>query len=319
MTTLRGSGARRPMYTVFKRHHMFLGLLLPLTLFAVLSLAPSLATGVLSLWNYSTARMGAETGTVNYFVGFDNYIRIFTASAGDTWASLGRTFMYSGTVVFFQNFIALILAILLNNKLIKGRNIFRAIIFMPVVLGVVVVVVTMRIFFNPINGPVAQFLALLGTRSDFFGNPNVAFPLIILVHIWQYVGFSLIVYLAALQNVPSELTEAAEIDGAGSFRVFTKITFPLVYPAIITMSIYTLMNTLGQIQHILLFTGGRSDTATIGIHMFVNAFGDPSGSGTTPPRGQGYAAAFSMVMFVIVLITVLGTRFILKKGEQSTE
>jgi len=264
-------------------------------------------------------RMGAETGTVNHFIGLDNYRFIFGTSSGDTTASFFRTLIYSGTVVVFQNFIGLMLALVLNNKLLRGRNFFRAVAFMPVVLGITVVVVTMRILFNPINGPIALILQLFGTRSDFFGDPNIAFSLIIGVHIWQYAGFSLIVFLAALQNIPSDLTEAAAIDGAGSFKIFTKITFPLIYPAIVTMAIYVLMNTLGQIQHILLFTGGRADTATLGIHMFINAFGDPSGSGTTPPRGQGYAAAFSMIMFVIILIAVVGTRFILKKGEKSTE
>ena len=311
--------APRYYKAVFKRSHMFLGLLIPLTLFIVLGLAPSLVTGFLSLWDYNTARTGAETGTSNMFVGLDNYRIIFGVSAGDTMTSLWRTFLYSGSVVILQNLIGLLLALLLNNKLIRGRNFFRAVIFMPVVLGITVVVVTMKILFNPINGPVALFLAQLGTRSDFFGDPNIAFNMIIGAHIWQYIGFSLIVFLAALQNVPSDLTEAALVDGAGPYKVFTKITFPMLYPTIVTMAIYVLMNTLGQIQHILLFTGGRADTRTIGIQMFINAFGDPSGSGTTPPRGQGYAAAFSMVMFVITLTVILGTRFIMKKGEKSTE
>ena len=319
MVNPRGDDSQYVFRSVFKKHHMFLGLLFPLALFIILGLLPSLVTGFLSLWDYSTMRMGVETGTQNRFIGLQNYQMIFGVSSGDTGESLVRTFLYSGSVVVFQNFIGLVLALLLNNKLIRGRNFFRAVVFMPVVLGITVVVVTMRIFFNPINGPVAQFLQLFGTRSDFFGDVNIAFSLIIGVHIWQYIGFSLIVFLAALQNVPSDLTEAASIDGAGWFRVFTKITFPMLYPAIVTMLIYVLMNTLGQIQHILLFTGGRHDTKTIGIHMFINAFGDPSGSGTTSPRGQGYAAAFSMIMFVITLTVILGTRYLLKKGEKSTE
>ena len=298
--------------TAFKKRDIIIGIMPAVLLYLVLFFLPSLGTAVLSLTDYSTIPNRAWG-----FIGFQNYIDFLTQqNFRDTLDSIYRTIMYAFSVTFFQNGIALILAIILNIRFVKGRNLYRAAIFFPVILGVTITVVIMQIIFNPMDGPAARFIGLFGLQSNFYGDFILAFPLVIATHVWEYVGFSLVIFLAGLQTVPAQLIESAGMEGASNFKTFIKITFPLLWPTVVASVTVTLLGTLQQYQLILLSTGGQFNTMTLGMNMFINAFGGNTTGTTTGSKGQGYASAVAMVLFFIVLIFTFITQYLMKRKER---
>jgi len=295
----------------FKKSHMLIGMSIPLFMFVFFRLIPTAGMAGLSLTEFT--RVG-RWDTLN-FIGLDHFRHFFTVlNIRDVTQMFSRTLIYAFSVAIIQNGIALLLALLLNYKFLRGKTFYRAVVFMPVVLGVTITVATFRVIFNPISGPAAQFLGMFGQRSDFFGDPGLAFPLTIFTHIWMYIGFSLVIYLAGLQAISNELKESSYLDGAGGFNAFRYITLPLIWPTVVLSMTFTLLNTLQDFTIILLATGGNNNTMTLGMYMQANAFG-AMGHATTPPRGVSYAAAVSWIMFAFTMIITLATRWVIKRKE----
>jgi multiple sugar transport system permease protein len=236
------------------------------------------------------------------FIGLDNFTRL----AEDTvfWASLRNTLYFAVVVVPVQAGSALVLALLVNGK-IRGRNFFRTIYFVPVVTSMVVVSLLWRFMYEP-DGLINKFLATITVGRwegvDWLNHPTTAMPAIIVMSIWQGVGFHMVIWLAGLQTIPNELYEAAAIDGATGWNRFRYVTWPglratrtfvLVTITILAFSLFTQINVMTQ--------GGPRDATTTVVFMAVRTGYEQ--------HSTGYASAISLTFFVLVLAVSAIQRF----------
>ncbi|MFE9751177.1 carbohydrate ABC transporter permease [Saccharothrix saharensis] len=238
------------------------------------------------------------------FTGFDNFVRAFTADP-TFFRSLLNTFAFAAVVVPVQAGLGLVLAILVNQK-IRGAVAFRVIFFIPVVTSIVVVSILWKFLYQP-DGLINSFLdsitfgAWQGTA--WLNNPSTALAAIIVLSVWQAVGFHMLIWLSGLQTIPGELYEAARIDGAGTWRQFRDVTWPGLRPTRVFVLITITIAALGLFVQIDVMTqGGPVDsTSTLVYHAVRMGY-----------RQQqiGYGSALSLVFFVLVLIVALVQRFL---------
>ena len=269
-------------------------MLLPgLGFYLLIGVGPSLATAVYSL----TDATGIRGIGINW-VGFDNFDEFLFqgARSRDNLDALKRTLVFMVLVTTIQFSLGLVMALLVNQKL-RGRLVFRTLFFVPVILGVAVQGLMWKLFLRPGGGPMDSIFGWLGLESQFLAGPN-AFYWVIVVQIWANAGFTMVIFLAGIQTIPADLYEAASVDGASGWQLFKNITWPQLTPAINTNF---LLNIVGSLQAWMLFlvlTGYKNGTQVLGYIVYAEAFGQ---TGTSSFR-QGYAAAASIVLFVLVLI-----------------
>lgn len=225
------------------------------------------------------------------FIGWDNFIDNFRGDAGP--AAL-RTLFIALVVVVAQNALGLLLALLLNGRII-GRGVLRTIIFAPMVISALVVGYLFKYIFGaPDQGAVNTALKAFGLpQVDFLGNPTWAFWIIVTAIIWQFTGSSMVIYLAGLQGVPVELEEAASLDGAGYWLRFWYIVRPLLAPAITINLMLGLIGGLKIFDQIFAITGGgpggQTETITTQLYLLFSKFGY-----------YGRAAALALVLAVAI-------------------
>lgn len=288
-------------------------LLLPgILLYLLIAMGPSLATSVFSF----TDATGIRGAPINW-IGLDNYREfLFLGQASkDNYAALGRTLVFSFFVSTIQFGLGLLLALLVNQRL-KGSNLFRTMYFLPVILGVVIQGLIWSLFLYPLGGPLAQVLEFFGTRSEFLGgSAPQAFAWIIVIQIWANMGITMVIFLAGLQTIPQEMYEAARIDGASNWQIFTNVTWPLLTPSVNTNILLNIIGSLQAWQLFLVLIGYRNGTQVLGYLIYAQGFGRTSGSVTSAFR-QGYAAAASIVLFFLVLILGISTQTILQRREE---
>lgn len=288
-------------------------LLLPGVFFYLLiALGPSLATTAFSF----TDATGLQGSTVHW-IGLDNYKEfLFMGKASvDNLDALKRTLIFCFFVTTIQFGLGLFVALIINQKLI-GRNIFRTIYFMPVILGAVIQGLIWSLFLYPLGGPLAKVLAFFGTRSEFLGGqPSTAFAWVIAIQIWANMGTTMIIFLSGLQTIPAELYEAARIDGASPWQVFSNVTWPLLTPSVNTNLTLNIIGSLQAWQLFMILLGYRNGTQVLGYLIYATGFGQTSGSVTNSFR-QGYAAAASIILFLLVLVIGMLVQFFLKRREE---
>ena len=265
--------------------------------FMIFTFVPIAFSLVLSLCDWGAGNTGIK------FVGLDNFIQMFTQDKS-FWISLKNTLYYTVVTVPVTLFISLLLAILVN-KPIKGRTFFRSVFFFPYVASLVAVAVVWMALFNPDKGPVNSILIHVFHVSqvpEWLTSTSLCKIPIICVMIYSGIGYSLIVYLAALQNVPSELYDAAAVDGAGSIKTFWKITLPMVSPTTFYLCIVRLIASFKVFTAINVM--GMSDTApSIVIKIYQSAF---------QSYKFGIASAEAWILVFIILI-ITGIQFLAQK------
>jgi multiple sugar transport system permease protein len=258
----------------------------PLALFVLWPMAMS-AWVSLHRWNLLTPMR---------WVGLDNYVALATSS--DTWAAFGHTLYYVAGYLPLVYVGGLVLAVALN-RLVRGRNLFRTVYFLPVVTSWVVVALTWRWLLNPSNGPVNQALAALGiTGPGWWSDPAWAMPSIILASAWKDLGFVTIILLAGLQAVPQELLDAARVDGTNAWQRFRYVTFPLLSPSTFFVVVISLINGFQVFDQVYVMTGGGPSGAT---EVVVERIYD-----LTFRYGRaGEASALSWMLFALILAVTL--------------
>jgi multiple sugar transport system permease protein len=238
------------------------------------------------------------------FVGTDNFTRAFTNDPVFT-RSLLNTFLFAAVVVPVQAGLGLILALLVNRKL-RGVTAFRVIFFIPVVTSIVVVSVLWEFMYQG-DGLVNSVLdtitfgAVQGTA--WLSNTSTALPAIIVLSIWQAVGFHMIIWLSGLQTIPGELYEAAEMDGASPWQQFLNVTWPGLRPTMVFVLVTITIASLGLFTQIDVMTQGgpANSTTTIIYHAVRKGYRE---------QEVGYGAAISLIFFVIVLAIALIQRYL---------
>ncbi|MCL2879900.1 MAG: sugar ABC transporter permease [Treponema sp.] len=236
------------------------------------------------------------------FIGFRNFI----AMAGD--AQVGREFLntvqYMIGTVPIGLCIAIFVAVLLNSG-IRGKAFFRVAFFLPVVTMPVAIAAVWRFLFNSQYGLVNYLFRPFGLNPQWLGDPRYIMPALITVAIWAGIGYNAIILLAGLQQIPKTYYEAADIDGAGPFRRFFRITIPLLSPTVFFLLITSMIGAFKAFDLIYLFAGATANASgaptTEAIKTMV--FGIYQ-KGFNLLR-MGYAASEAVVLFAIILIVTL--------------
>ena len=239
--------------------------------------------------------------TAMKFAGLKNFAAIFGESVFRQ--SIGRTFTYAVSCVFFTTIASLGLATLLNRQF-KTRNFFRSMLYFPNVASVVSIAVVWRLLFLRDFGPINEFLRFIGIANPpgWFSTTRYALPAVIIVSVWKGMGYYMIIYLAALQNIPRELYEAASIDGASGFQAFRRITVPLLSPATFFVVLMLTMSSFKSFDIIFALTEGGPGTATtlISNYIYNKAF---------IAFNYGHTSAAAMILFfIIALLTTVQFR-----------
>jgi ABC-type sugar transport system permease subunit len=250
-------------------------------------------------------------GPATDFVGLRNYITIL--SDPDFQEALRHNVIIAVLSLVFQGPIAIGLALLLNRKM-RGQSALRVLIFVPYVISEVVVGLGWSLMLQS-NGAANGFLeniGLGGLRQDWLSNPDIAIWSLMLIITWKYIGFAIILFLAGLQGIPEELSEAAAIDGASFWQIQRTIVLPLLGP---TIRIWAFLSIIGSFQLFDLvyiiwgqYIASTAGTSTMATYMVSN--GRNAGS-------YGYGSAVAVVMFLIsLIIALLYQRFLLRRDTE---
>lgn len=229
------------------------------------------------------------------WVGFSNYIKAFTAN-NDYVNALGFTVLFTIVSVITINVFAFLLAMLLT-KSIRGTNIFRTVFFMPNLIGGIVLGYIWQII---INGVLLRYGVdiTFAAKYGFWG-------LVVLMN-WQLIGYMMIIYIAGIQNIPTELNEAAAIDGATGFQTLTKVTIPMMMPSITICTFLTLTNSFKLFDQNFALTGGApgKSTAMLALDIYNTFYGRVGYEGV----GQAKAVVFFIMVAVIAFVQLRLTR-----------
>ncbi len=230
------------------------------------------------------------------FVGIDNFVRLFEDAT--SIKAIGNTFLYAILSTVFENVLGLLVALALHSR-IKSRNVLRVLFFMPVVLLSVVIAYLWQYLFQVNNGAITQLLHAIGladANPNWLGDPNLVVYSISIIVIWQFTGYTMVIYLAGLQGVPQEQLEAAAIDGAGPFTRFWYVIRPLLAPAITVNIMLSLIRGFMIFDQIWVTTGGgpadTSHSLSTLVYRTAFQFGE---------LGRGTAIAVVLAVIVGVL------------------
>jgi len=237
-------------------------------------------------------------------------IKVIVAGDPVFWRSLTNTFFFALIVVPVQAGLALILALLVNQRL-KGRNFFRTVYFIPTLSSMVVISMLWRFMYQQdglINKSISSFMPGYAP-IDWLGNPKTAMPAIIGLSIWQAVGYHMIIWLGGLQTIPAELYEAVRMDGANKWHEFRHVTVPGLRHTFVFILITITIAALGLFVQINVLTqGGPLDsTSTLVFQSFTRGY---------QRQEIGYGSAISFVFFVLVLVIALIQRSMTKRLDQ---
>ncbi|MFI8185951.1 carbohydrate ABC transporter permease [Actinacidiphila glaucinigra] len=243
------------------------------------------------------------------FVGFDN----FTGLLDDPNAvqAIWHTLLIAVSITVIQNAFGLLLALGVNS-LIKTRNMLRVLLFAPAVITPIVTAYLWRNLLGP-NGAVNSLLGAVGLdslRQDWLGDPQLALWSVVGVIVWQFGGYSMVIFLAGLQSVPKEIHEAADIDGAGPIRRFWSITRPLLAPAFTINLMLSIIGGIKLFDQVYALTGGGPGhaTDTLSTLIYKDAF----------TLGEfGYSIALAVVLTIIVAVASTGQYLVLARGERA--
>jgi ABC-type sugar transport system permease subunit len=290
----------------------FVAFILPgLSMYLLFVIFPSLQAFRVSLYEWS------GIGEPTRFIGLRNFATTLMSSV--FYRALGHNMLLYAAIFVLQNTIALCLSVFLNAK-VRFFQTYRAAIFLPGILSLVASGLMWQIILGPNIGmltPLMQALGLDFLVRDWLGDDTVTFWLLVLVQFWQWMGLPMVIYLAGLQNVPEDLTDAARIDGANEFQTFWYVTFPLLAPAftVVTGLSFIVMFRVFDIPFVIAGPAGSPNGTTdvLGLVIYRYAFG--IGASVSSSLQQGYAMAVSVVMFVGLLLVTVVQLVVLRRRE----
>lgn len=277
----------------------YLYLLPSLLIFIVFTFFPAVFSLVASLFRWNLPSQPA-------FIGFDNYRYLFTDAIESPifWKSIFNTF-YFALGVPVNLVISLLIAMLLNRKM-PGVGIFRTTFFLPTITSMAAISVVWLWLFHPAQyGLFNSILIQLGLPiQSWLRDPHLAMPCLIMMGVWSGMGYNIIIFLAGLQSIPRTYYEAAKIDGANAFSLFTNITWPLLGPTLFYVLSVGMINSLKAFTEIDVMTQGGplNATNTLAYNLYQNAF---------QFFQMGKASAIAVLLFVMLfLLTWIQFRFI---------
>ena len=255
---------------------------------------PVVRTLVVSLYDVDSAMPGSYP-----FVGLDNYVRVFQDSR--FYSVLGHTMYFTLVSTFLELALGIAVALLLNAPL-RARWLWRSIVVLPWALPTIVNGALWRWIYNGQYGALNGLLDTLGisqTPTQWLGEPFLALNMVIIADVWKNTSIVVFFILAGLQTIPSDLYEAARVDGAGPWRAFWRLTIPMLAPSIAVVLILRTIEAFKVFDIIYVMTGGgpASGTQTVAFYTYLQAFSNQL-------FGYGAALAYLIVLAVFALAMV---------------
>lgn len=283
---------------------IFLFLLPALIIFSIYMVVPVLLTTYYSLFEW-------EGFGGKLFIGLNNWIEL--AQDEVFHQAVLNNFKLVIFSILGQIPIALLLAVFLAKKN-KKTDLLKTIYFIPLLMSSVAVAILWSNIYDPNFGLLNMFVQAIGFDNlfvDYLGNPDIALYSVVAAINWRYIPFYMILFIAAIKNIPTELYEAAEVDGASKFDKFTQITLPLLRPAIINASILSLIGSLKFFDIVYVLTGGGPSHATelMATYMYKNSFNK---------FRMGYGSAIALALFIIAFgLSLLFMGVTKRKGDKN--
>lgn len=282
--------ALRTMKPSMHAIHGWLLLLPAMVLLAAFTHYPALAT----LWHSLFSTPKASRPAV--FVGLDNYRAMLDDPV--FWQAFWNNLAFAVVTIPASVAIALAMALWVNERL-AGRGFLRLAYFTPTVLPMVAVANIWLFFYTPQYGLLDQIAGMFGLAgNNWLGTKSTALPALMVVTIWKEAGFFMIFYLAALQQIPPSLREAARLEGASRWQFFHQVLFPLLMPTTLFVLVNALINAFRMVDHVLVMTRGGPDNASTLLLYYIYevgfSFWDTS-----------YAATLSVVLLIVLALTAL--------------
>lgn len=254
----------------------------------------------------------------NGFVGLDNYVTVFTRlpykdEVGNAFA---HNFLLFGGAMLFQNTVGLLIATLLH-RIGRMKRFFQTIFTLPYLVSPLVIGYLWSLMLSPLFGPVNALLRQVGLgdfAQPWLGNPSTAIWVVVLVTAWQWIGFPILLYGAALGGISDEIDEAASLDGATPGQRFRHITLPLLVPAIGTVSILTFIGSMESFPIPYALGGSTGSPAGATDVMSLLFYRTAFESGST--NAIGVSSAIAMLLFVVIFGVAIAMRWYLDKRER---
>lgn len=272
-----------------ERNKFIILMLLPATVLLVgLTLFPFIVSLILSFTDYSLLRPGQTK-----FIFLDNYIELMKTD--EFWIALRVTVVFTILAVFIQVVLGVIFATLLHNEN-TNVSLLRTLYLLPLAITPIAATFTFRLMFNPSLGVLNYFVKLLGFQPQaWLASPNTAMLSLIIVDTWQWTPFILLICLGGLSSLPSEPFEAAKVDGASTWQIFTKITLPMLYPFIALALLFRSIDAFKTFDIIYVLTSGGPGILTRTLNLYAFKHG-------IEYLSMGYAGSIAIVMLIITIV-----------------
>jgi raffinose/stachyose/melibiose transport system permease protein len=285
-----------------KKERVYLLMILPAFLgFMVLFIVPTIMSFLYSVTNWSVYKDSI------HFVGLDNYKKLFADDK--TVAAIRHSIRYALMITVAQNVLSIILAVLLNIKS-KAANFVKSVTFLPAVLSIMVVGYLFQYIMTSADG--GLFNSIIGffggAPMNWLGSNKLALNSVLITQVWQWTGWSMVIYIANLKSIDTTLYEAAGIDGANKLQQFFRVTLPLLYPATSFNILMSLIGGMKMFDAVFVMTKGGPGYATETIMTTLIREGFSSGR-------NAYACAFAVVFFIVVFIFTRLLTYVLNKWE----
>ena len=272
-----------------ERNKFIILMLMPATILLVgLTLFPFIVSLVLSFTDYSLLRPGQTK-----FIFLDNYIELMKTD--EFWIALRVTVVFTVLAVLLQVILGVVFATLLHNEN-TNVSLLRTLYLLPLAITPIAATFTFRLMFNPSLGVLNYFMKLLGLEPQaWLASPNTAMFSLIIVDTWQWTPFILLICLGGLASLPSEPFEAAKVDGASSWQIFTKITIPMLYPFIGLALLFRSIDAFKTFDIIYVLTSGGPGILTRTLNLYAFKHG-------IEYLSMGYAGSIAIVMLIITIV-----------------
>lgn len=232
-----------------------------------------------------------------HWVGLANYVE--WATSRGSWIVVANTVAFTAVTLGASLLIGLALALVLDQKL-RGRNLVRAVVFAPYIISGAAIGVAFQFIFDPGFGLIADVLSAIGVDSpNFYQNPRWALAMVTLTYIWKNLGYTFVIYLAALQGRRKDLDEAAEIDGTSAWRHLRRVVLPQLRPTTFFLAITVMLNSLQVFDIINVMTRGGpqgNGTTTMVYQVYQETFVNSR---------AGYGATVATILFLVLLVVTL--------------
>ena len=273
--------------------------------FLVLYIAPTIMSFLYSSTNWSVYNPNMK------FVGLKNFIQIF--SDEKLLAALWHSIKYAVLITLIQNALAIVIAVLLNRKS-KVTNFVKSITFLPAVLSIMVVGYLFQYIMTSADGGLLNMIIEFfgGQPVNWLGDEKIALYSVLITQVWQWTGWSMVIYIANLKSIDASLYEAADIDGANGIQKFFRVTLPLLYPGISFNVLMSLIGGMKMFDAVFVMTKGGPGYATETIMTTLIREGFNTGR-------TAYACAFAVIFFVVVFAFSQTLTYFFNKWEEAIQ